>query len=89
MKHGTRGYGMLALFLIVGAVLGGILGEVIADSPSLAGIFPYLVKHFSIFDLPPVTINLYVVKLVVGLALQPNLLSIIGVILAIIVFRRF
>jgi len=80
---------MFLLFLITGAVLGGIIGELLADSTLLAGVAPYLIKPFPIFDLPPVTINLYVIKLVVGFALYPNLISILGIIAAILLFRRF
>lgn len=85
----NKGFGMLALFLVTGAVLGGIIGELIASSSMLSGIAPYLVKQFLIFDLPPVSINLYVVKLIVGFALYPNLISILGIIVAVILFRRF
>jgi hypothetical protein len=84
-----KSFGMLALFLMTGAVLGGILGELIAGSSALADIAPYLIKTFPIFDFPPVTINLYVVRLVLGFALHPNLISILGVIAAIFIFRRF
>ncbi|WP_425060617.1 hypothetical protein SCACP_13520 [Sporomusa carbonis] len=96
MKTGSRksssagkSMGMMALFLITGAVVGGILGELAAGSSLLAGVAPYLVKPFPVFDLPPVAINLYVIKLVVGFALYPNLMSIFGIIAAIILFRRF
>lgn len=84
-----KGFGVFSLFLITGAVLGGIIGELLAGSTALAGIAPYLIKPFPIFDFPPVAIDLYVVKLVIGLALYPNLVSIVGVIFAIWLFRRF
>lgn len=84
-----RGVGILILFLITGAILGGLLGELIAGSTALSGLAPYLIKTFSILDVPPVVINLYVIKLVVGFALNPNLISILGVIVAIVLFRRF
>ncbi|TCL36487.1 uncharacterized protein DUF4321 [Anaerospora hongkongensis] len=90
MRGGSnKGFGMLALFLITGAVLGGIIGEIIADSTLLAGVTPYLVKQFLIFDLPPVTINLYVIKFVIGFALYPNLISLLGMVAAAALFRRF
>ncbi|HMM22805.1 MAG TPA: DUF4321 domain-containing protein [Selenomonadales bacterium] len=88
MKGGNSNFGVLALFLILGAVLGGILGELIAGW-SLGGITPFLVKTFPIFDQPPVTINLYIIQLVIGLSLHPNLISLLGVIAAYFVFRRF
>jgi hypothetical protein len=89
MRSGDKSYWMLALFLITGAILGGILGEIISTSSFMVGVAPYLVKTFPIFDIPPITINLYVIKLVFGLALYPNLISIIGIIGAILLFRRF
>lgn len=78
---------MLALFMITGAILGGILGEVVSSS-SLGGMAPYLVKTYPIFDVPPVVINLYVIKLVIGFALHPSIISIAGVIVAVLLFRR-
>jgi hypothetical protein len=89
LRSGSKSYGMLILFLITGAVCGGILGELIARSDVLTGIAPYLIKTFPIFEIPPVTINLYVLRIVAGFTLQPNLISILGMIIAIILFRRF
>lgn len=90
MRGGYRkSAGMLILFMATGAVLGGILGELLTASSLLSGAAPYLVKQFPIFDVPPVTFNLYVVKLVIGFALYPNLISIIGMLTAVWLFRRF
>lgn len=89
MRDGkNKRYGVLLLFLITGAVFGGILGELISRADALAGIAPYLVKTFLVLDVPPVSINLYVVRFMVGFALQPNLISIMGMIAAILLFRR-
>lgn len=96
MKTGTnkgssagKSMGMMFLLLITGAIVGGILGELAASSSLLSGVAPYLIKPFPVFDLPPVTINLYVIKLVIGFALYPNLMSVLGIIAAIMLFRRF
>ena len=90
MRGGSKkGYGVLLLFLITGAVFGGILGELISRSDALVDVAPYLVKTFLILDVPPVSINLYVVRLMLGFALQPNLISILGMVAAIMLFRRF
>ena len=86
---GNKSIGVLALFLVTGAVVGGILGDIIADVAILPGFTAYLVKHFMILDVPPVTINLYVVKFVIGFALYPNLISILGIAAAALLFRRF
>ena len=84
----SKGYGMLLLFLMTGAVLGGILGELVSNVDTLASWSPYLVKTFLVLDVPPVSINLYVVKFMLGFALQPNLISILGMIAALLLFKR-
>ena len=86
--NATKGYGVLILFVITGAVLGGILGEIIMDIPALSSIATYLVHQYAILDLSPIMINLYVIKLSFGFALHPNLISILGVVLAIFLFKR-
>ena len=80
---------MCILFVIIGAILGGILGEVLKNVPSLAGVMPFLVTSSPVFDMAPVTINLYVIKLTVGLAFMPNLMSMFGIIVAIALYRRY
>ncbi len=88
MRTNSRGIGVLVILLVTGAILGGILGELIATTPALGGIAPYLVKTYPVLDIPPMTINLYVIRLTVGFALFPNLVSVIGMIAAIILFQR-
>ena len=85
----TKSVLVLLLFLLTGALLGGLLGEVIAGSPALAGLSPYLVKKYTIFDMSPATINLFIMQIKLGLVLQPNLISVIGIIVAMFLFRRF
>lgn len=89
MRNGAgKSLGLIALFLVLGAIIGGIIGELIAGFP-LGGVTPFLVKTYPIFDLAPVTINLYVVKFVVGLSFHPNLISLLGMIGAYFLVRRF
>lgn len=89
LRGTTRGYGILLLFVVTGAVLGGIIGEIIRDVPAFAGIAPYLVQTYPIIDLSPVIINLYIIKFSFGFAVHPNMISILGVILAAFLFKRF
>ncbi|MCR5439974.1 MAG: DUF4321 domain-containing protein [Selenomonas sp.] len=56
---------------------------------ALSGLMPYLVATYPVFDVQPFTINLYVIQLTLGLAFAPNLMSIFGIVLAIILFRRY
>ena len=80
---------MCILFVIIGAILGGILGELLKNVPSLEGVMPYLVTTFPVFDMAPVTIDLYVIRLTVGLAFMPNLMSMLGIVVAIALNRRY
>lgn len=89
MRGTNRGYGILILFVITGAVLGGILGEIISNVAIFSGISPYLVQTYPVVDVAPVTINLCVIQLSLGFALYPNLISILGILLAIFLFKRF
>ena len=80
---------MCILFVIIGAILGGILGELLKNVPSLEGVMPYLVTTFPVFDMAPVTIDLYVIRLTVGLAFMPNHMSMLGIVVAIALYRRY
>lgn len=78
---GARGILMLILFLFVGAILGGVLGEVLS-SVSLAGIMPFLVKQYVLLDVSGVHLNLFILEIDFGIRFAPNLLSVLGILLA-------
>lgn len=88
-KFGGRGCGVCILFVVIGAILGGILGQLLANVEALSGLMPYLVTTYPVFDTTPVTINLYVIRLTLGLAFAPNIMSILGIVLALVLFRRY
>lgn len=85
----SKGWFILVLFLIIGAVLGGVLGEYMSRVALFADLAPYLAKHYVLLDVPPLTIDLYIAKVVGGLVLQPTLMSILGMLLGIFLYRRF
>lgn len=85
----SKGWLLLVLFLIIGAVLGGILGEFLMKLPIFAGTAPYLTKHYVLLNVPPLTVDLYIAQIVGGLVLQPSLMSILGMLLGIFIYRRF
>ena len=76
------------IFLIVGGILGGIVGEALYAVPALKGIQPALTQHYEILNIQNIHLNLYLMELQFGIHLAPNMLSIIGVILAAILFRH-
>lgn len=84
-----RSWLLLLLFLIIGAVLGGVIGEFLAKLALFADIAPYLTRHYVLLNVPPLTVDLYIAQIVGGLILQPSLMSIIGMLLGIFIYRRF
>ena len=84
---GTRGILMLLLFLFVGALLGGILADFLG-SVSFSGIMPYLVRQYTLLDLQNIHLNLLILEIDFGIRFAPNLLSVIGMMIAVWVFRR-
>ncbi|MCR5175262.1 MAG: DUF4321 domain-containing protein [Anaerovibrio sp.] len=85
----SRSYGTLIVFVIIGAVLGGILGDLLSGFDAFSGVMPYLVHTYPVLDIAPAVLNLYVIKLTVGFSFTPNLMSILGMVIAIILFRRY
>ena len=89
LRGSTKSAGICVLFVLIGAVLGGILGELMKEITALNGIVPYLVQTYTILDLSPVHINLYVIQLSFGFIFAPNLMSVLGVLLAVFLFRKY
>ena len=54
----------------------------------MKGILPALTQHYEILNIQNIHLNLYLMELQFGIHLAPNMLSIIGVILAAILFRH-
>lgn len=81
--------GLCALYVVVGAILGGLLGELMKMGDMLSGVVPYFVTAYPVFSMSPVTVNLYVLQFTLGLSFAPNLMSILGVVLAIYLFKKY
>lgn len=84
-----RGVGFCILFLMVGAVIGGVLGELLRGVDALQSLVPYLVSTYPILDISPFTLNLYVMSFTIGFSLSLNIMSILGLLIALYLFRKF
>ena len=60
MRFGGHGLFSLLLFLVCGALIGGIIGQVLSQV-SLSGMIPYLTKTYEIFDFKDIYLNLAVI----------------------------
>ncbi len=88
MRAGKKGNLTLFLFVVTGAILGGLLGDAAMSTPALAPVSASLTKPFSVLEIPSFTVNLYVVKMAMSFSFFPNLASIAGIILALFLFQR-
>lgn len=75
---------ILMLFILSGLVIGGLLGE-------LAGQVDFLwwLSYGQSFGLEtPISLNLNIVQITFGLMFKINIASIIGLIIAILIYRK-
>ena len=88
-KFGGSSSGLCVLYVVIGAILGGLLGELMKMSDIFSGVVPYLVTSYPVFSMSPATVNLYVFQLTLGISFAPNLMSILGVVLAVYLFKKY
>ena len=75
---------ILILFLLCGIVVGGLLGELAAKVDFLSWL-----AYGEEFGLAtPVELNLNVIKITFGLMFKINIASIIGIVLAIFIYKK-
>ena len=79
---------VLIVFVLIGGLLGGILGEILhvmAPQGTIQSIFS---TNFMPGINPPLTVDLVLVKLVLGFSLKINILSILGMIVGIYLYKH-
>lgn len=74
---------VLILFILAGIVLGGFLGEILAPYS-----FWSWLSYGKTFGIETVTLNLSIITVTFGLQIKINIASIIGIIAAILIYRR-
>ena len=84
----SKSYGTLVLYVVIGAILGGFLGELLSGVDALSSLMPYLKNPYPVINVVPSVIDIYVISLTVGFSFSPNLMSIIGVVIAVWIFRH-
>ncbi len=75
---------VLLLFVLAGLVVGGLIGKLTSGIPSL-----WWLSYGQEFGLQnPIVLNLSVVKLTFGLMFEINISSIIGMVLALLIYKK-
>ena len=86
MKGSVKKRGLLWIFIFLGAVLGSILGNIIGSSLSFLNFFR---DSYAVGMSKPLVLNLKVIVLTFGVNFKINIMSIVGIIMAIILYRRY
>jgi hypothetical protein len=79
---------LLIFFVLVGGLFGGVVAEIlraVAPSGPISAIF---LKNVAFGVTDPITIDLYLITLTFGAAVKINLLSIIGVLMGVYIYRQ-
>ena len=65
----SKGFFSLLLFLAAGALIGGILGQVLG-SANLVGLMPFLTETYEIFHIQNIALNLGIMQIHFGICLR-------------------
>ncbi len=88
-KFGGRSVGMHVFWAVVGAVIGGLLGQALSYVEAFSGIAPYLVASQPIFETSSISVNLFILKFVFSFSFLPNIMSAVGIIVALLLARKY
>lgn len=79
-----RNFWILVLFILSGLVIGGLLGEVAGNVD-----FLWWLSYGQSFGLSsPLVLNLNILQLTFGLTFKINIASILGLIIAVLIYRK-
>ena len=79
----NKNFWILLLLMLAGIVLGGFIGEMTAGVPMLSWLS--FGKSFGIS--PPINLDLGILVITFGLSIKITMASIIGIVIALLVFR--
>ena len=74
------------IFMLAVPILTGAVPRTGVDA--LSSLMPYLKNPYPVINVVPSVIDIYVISLTVGFSFSPNLMSIIGVVIAVLIFRH-
>lgn len=85
MRSTNKGAGFLVFVLLLGGISGRIIGDLLGSNIKS---LHFLTNVYSIGTSNPITLDLKIVSLSFGLNFNVNLMAIIGIIVAIILYRK-
>ena len=79
---------LLLLFILIGALLGGVLGEILRAISTGGPLRNTFTEGFHVGINPPVTLDLRIIAFTIGFTLRANLLTLLGAILGIYIYKH-
>ena len=86
MKSTEKRNPYFIFFILIGAITGSFIGELLGDNISA---LEFLKNTYTIGMTSPMLIDLKVLAVTFGINFKINIMSIIGIILAIILYRKY
>lgn len=82
----VKGKGMLVFVIVISAIAGNFIGDIIGSSVKTLNFFKI---SYSIGTSNPLVLNLKVIKVTLGINFNVNIMAIIGVIIAMVLYRKY
>ena len=79
---------VLFMFVLIGGLLGGVLGEILHVMAPQGTIQSNFSTHFTPGIDPPLTIDLVLIKLVLGFSVKINIPSVLGMFIGIYLYKH-
>jgi len=89
MARQLNGAAVLLIILILGALIGSVIGEVIGALAPGGYVEAVFAKGISPGIAPPAVLDLKVLTVTLGVTMRINLASVLGIALALLIYRRF
>lgn len=79
---------LLIAFVLVGGLFGGVVAEILRAVAPTGPISTLFLKNLDIGITDPMTLDLFLITLTFGASIKINLLSIIGVLMGVYLYRQ-
>jgi hypothetical protein len=83
-----RGLGLLLVAIVAGLVIGSLLGELFGQVVSTEWLRDLLTRGPTIGLTAPATLDLRLLSITFGMVFKVNVVGVLGIIIAVIAFRR-
>ncbi len=79
---------LLIFFVVVGGLFGGLVAEILRAVAPTGPISRLFLENLTLGITTPITVNLYLLTVTFGATLKINLLSVIGVLMGVYIYRQ-